>query len=114
MRLPYRRSTTIPPAKISPVFGALYAVVLLVVAAARDIFGNQALYWIAGISGLTDVDAITLSTAKMFNQERVDGGTAWRVILIATMSNLVFKAGAVAMLGSRKLFIHVKHCGRSP
>ncbi len=97
------------PAQLKPaiIFGALYAVVLFVVAAAKDIFGDQALYWIAGISGLTDVDAITLSTAKMFNEERVDGEMAWRVILIATMSNLVFKAAAVAVLGSRRLSFYV-------
>jgi uncharacterized membrane protein (DUF4010 family) len=65
------------------------------------------LYWIAGISGLTDVDAITLSTAKMFSEDRVDGDVAWRVILIATLSNLLFKTGAVALLGSRRLLLIV-------
>jgi uncharacterized membrane protein (DUF4010 family) len=112
--LPLRKLAAEPPnhdnpAQLKPAifFGALYAVILFVVAATKDIFGDRALYWVAGISGLTDVDAITLSTAKMFNEERVDAGTAWRVILIATMSNLVFKAGAVAVLGSRKLFVYV-------
>jgi uncharacterized membrane protein (DUF4010 family) len=97
------------PAQLKPaiIFGALYAVILFVVAAAKDIFGDQALYWIAGISGLTDVDAITLSTANMFNEDRLGAGTAWRIILIATMSNLVFKAGAVALLGGRKLLLYV-------
>ncbi len=112
--LPLRSQAAQPPVHDNPaqlkpaiIFGALYAVILFIVAASRDMFGDGALYWIAGISGLTDVDAITLSTAKMFNQERVDAGTAWRVILIATMSNLVFKAGAVALLGSRKLFLYI-------
>lgn len=112
--LPLRNAAAEPaahenPAQLKPaiIFGALYAVILFIVAAARDNFGNNALYWIAGISGLTDVDAITLSTAKMFNETRIDAGTAWRVILVATMSNLVFKAGAVALLGTRKLFLTV-------
>ena len=112
--VPLRHSTAEPaahenPAQLKPaiVFGALYAVILFIVAAAKANFGDSALYWIAGISGLTDVDAITLSTAKMFNEERVDAGMAWRVILVATMSNLVFKAGAVALLGTRKLFLTV-------
>ncbi|TWU51241.1 MgtC/SapB family protein [Rubripirellula reticaptiva] len=112
--LPLRHQATKPPdhdnpAQLKPaiIFGVLYAVILFIVAAAKDIFGDGALYWIAGISGLTDVDAITLSTAKMFKQDRVNAATAWRVILIATMSNLVFKAGAVAMLGSRKLLLYV-------
>ncbi|TWU38816.1 MgtC family protein [Novipirellula aureliae] len=112
--LPVRKQETLPqdhdnPARLRPaiIFGFLYALVLFIVAAAKDIFGDDALYWIAGISGLTDVDAITLSTAKMFNEDRVGAEMAWRVILIATMSNLVFKAGAVAVLGSRRLAFYV-------
>lgn len=97
------------PAQLKPaiIFGVLYAVVLFVVAATKDRFGSQALYVVAVISGLTDVDAITLSTAKLFNDGRVEAGTAWRVILIATMANLVFKAGAVAVLGSRRVLWYV-------
>lgn len=97
------------PAQLKPaiIFGALYAFVLFAVAAAKGIVGDQALYGIAVISGLADVDAITLSTAKLFNEQRVTAATAWRVILIATMSNLVFKAGAVALLGRRRLLWYV-------
>lgn len=112
--IPLRNQTTKPPEQDNPaqlkaaiVFGALYAVILFVVAAARQHFGDQALYGVAVISGLTDVDAITLSTAKLFNDGRIEGATAWRVILLATLSNLVFKAGAVGFLGSRKLFLYV-------
>ncbi|NND97901.1 MAG: MgtC/SapB family protein [Pirellulaceae bacterium] len=111
---PLRNRVTKPPdhdnpAQLKPaiIFGALYAVVLFIVAAAKEHFGDQALYVVAIISGLTDVDAITLSTARLFQQDRLEAGTAWRVILIATLSNLVFKAGAVAVLGSRKLLFYV-------
>lgn len=89
--------------KAAIVFGAMYALVLFFVAAAKDLFGEQALYVVAVISGLTDLDAITLSTAKLFNDERVAAGAAWRIVLVAAMSNLVFKAAAVALLGSNRL-----------
>jgi uncharacterized membrane protein (DUF4010 family) len=112
--VPLRKQASAPPEQDNPaqlkpaiIFGGLYAVILFVVAAAKDVFGNEALYGIAMISGLTDVDAITLSTATLFNDQRIEASTAWRVILIATMSNLVFKAGAVAMLGSRRLLLYV-------
>ncbi|MDZ4656694.1 MAG: MgtC/SapB family protein [Bythopirellula sp.] len=85
------------------IFGLLYAAVLFVVAAVRDHFGDRALYAVAVISGLTDMDAITLSAAQMFREERIDGSTSWRIIMIAMLANLVFKAGAVMVLGSRKL-----------
>ena len=93
--------------KAAIVFAALYAVILLAVAAVKTHFGQRALYGLAVISGLTDVDAITLSTAEMFNKERLEAATAWRVILIATLSNLVFKGLAAAFLGSRRLMIYI-------
>lgn len=105
--------TTIPdhenPAQLKAaiLFGALYAVILFVVAATKHHFGDRALYVVAAISGLTDVDAITLSTAKLFADERLAGSTAWRTILIATLSNLVFKGAAVAMLGNRRLLVYI-------
>jgi uncharacterized membrane protein (DUF4010 family) len=90
--------------KSALVFGALYAGVLLAVAFARDRFGTAGLYTVAAISGLTDVDAITLSTSRLVAGGGVDPSTGWRAILLAGLSNLVFKAGIVAALGSRGLF----------
>lgn len=90
--------------KSALVFGALYAGVLLAVAWARDRFGTAGLYAVAAISGLTDVDAITLSTSRLAEGGGVPAGDAWRAILLAALSNLIFKAGIVAALGSRGLF----------
>ena len=94
------------PSQLKPaiIFGGLYALVLLLVAFVKDRFGDTAIYVAAVISGLTDVDALTLSVAELFNQSRVTDSTAWRAILVATLSNLAFKAGAAGVLGGRKLF----------
>lgn len=89
------------------IFGGLYAVVLLIVAVVQAHFGTNALYGVALVSGLTDVDAITLSTAELFNNGQLPAATAWRVILVATLSNLVFKAGIVGLLGSGRLWVYV-------
>jgi uncharacterized membrane protein (DUF4010 family) len=89
------------------VFGLAYAVILLAIAATKDEFGERGLYLVAVLSGLTDMDAITLSTSQLANQGRLDTGTGWRLILVASMANLAFKAGMVAMLGSRELLKHV-------
>ena len=88
-------------------FGALYAVVLLGVAWVRHVLGESQLYLAAAVAGLTDVDAITLSTAKLAEANAISATHAWRLILIAYISNLVFKAGIVAVLGSRKLLLRV-------
>jgi uncharacterized membrane protein (DUF4010 family) len=84
-------------------FGILYAAVLFAVAVAKQHFGGEALYGVAALSGLTDMDAITLSTVQMIKADRLTIDTGWRMILVGAMSNLVFKACAVAFLGSRLL-----------
>jgi uncharacterized membrane protein (DUF4010 family) len=85
-------------------FGLLYALVLLAVAAANTAFGDRGLYVAAVLSGLTDMDAITLSIAQLVSTGEVAPETGWRLILVAAISNLAFKAGIVAMVGGRPLF----------
>jgi uncharacterized membrane protein (DUF4010 family) len=89
--------------KSALVFAGLYGLVLLASAAAKDQLGNKGLFLVAFVSGLTDVDAITLSTAKMVAAGRLASHTGWQLILLAALSNLAFKAGMVAFLGDRLL-----------
>jgi uncharacterized membrane protein (DUF4010 family) len=49
------------------------------------------------------MDAITLSTSRLVDQEQLAPQIAWRAIVIASMSNIVFKTGVVASLGGRRL-----------
>lgn len=94
------------PSQLKPamVFGGLYALVLLLIALVDDRYGSEAIYGAAVISGLTDVDALTLSVAELVNQQRVVDDIAWRAIFIGMLSNLAFKAGIAGVLGGRKLF----------
>ncbi len=93
------------PTELKPaiVFGVLYAVVLIAVAAAQNYFGHRGVYLAAGISGLTDMDAITLSTSRLAARDALPAGVAWRAIVLAALSNLVFKAGVVLALGGPAL-----------
>ena len=106
-------SQTIPepenPAELlgAIVFGGLYGVIILAVAATKEMMGDSGLYVIAMISGLTDVDAITLSTGRLVEQLRLEPATGWRLVLTAIMANLVFKAASVGVLGNRPLFYRV-------
>ncbi len=90
------------PSELKPalIFAVLYALVLLAVAAAKQYFGAGGMYVVAVLSGLTDMDAITLSVAQLVEQGRLPEATGWRLIVVASMSNLIFKAGTVAVLGS--------------
>ena len=93
--------------KSALIFGTLYAIILFAVAAAKIHFERTGLFVVAGLSGLTDMDAITLSTSRMVSAGRLTADTGWRVIVSAVMANLIFKAALVAMLGHRKLFVRV-------
>lgn len=89
--------------KSALIFGAMFAVVLVAVAAAKQYFGDAGIYAAAGISGLTDMDAITLSTGRLAERGRIEPDTAWRAMVLASMSNIVFKTGVVATLGGVRL-----------
>jgi uncharacterized membrane protein (DUF4010 family) len=93
--------------KSALLFGLLYAVVLLAVAAANQHFGRQGLYAAAAVSGLTDMDAITLSVAHLVSSGGIEAGTGWRVLLCAALANLAFKTAIVASLGERALLRRV-------
>lgn len=89
--------------KVALTFAALYAVVIFAVAAVKELFGDQWIYLVSALSGLTDVDALTLSVSQLFQAGTLDGGTGGRAIFIASLSNLIFKWGVVLTLGNRRL-----------
>ncbi len=93
------------PARIRQalIFALLYVAILFAVAAARELVGSEAVYAVAFISGLTDVDALTLSIGQLHSAARIDSDDAWRAIFLATLSNLLFKVAAASLLGSPEL-----------
>lgn len=100
-----RRATELPhranPSELKSalLFALLFAIVLLAVAAARTHLGTGGLYAVSILSGLTDMDAITLSTSDLARESKLDLDLAWRLILVAALANMVFKAGVVAVVG---------------
>jgi uncharacterized membrane protein (DUF4010 family) len=90
--------------KTAIIFAIVYMAIKFGVAASKEYFGNSGLYVVSVISGLTDMDAITLSTARLVASDGLDVRTGWHAILVAAMANLVFKAAAVAVLGGARLF----------
>ena len=84
-------------------FAALYVVVLFAVAYAKERAGTRGLYLVSALSGLTDVDAITLSIARLVGSHQIDPAQGWRLIVVGLLSNLVFKGAMAAVLGDRRL-----------
>lgn len=91
-------------------FGALYAAILLAVSAGKDLFGNSGTYIVALLSGLTHVDAITLSDARLAEKQVLDNFQATLGILIAYVANLGFKLLLIFILGTRQMFYWTLLC----
>ncbi|MBT3389826.1 MAG: MgtC/SapB family protein [Chloroflexi bacterium] len=79
-------------------FGLLYGLVLLISRAAQMYFGDTGILISSLLSGIADVDAITLSMAELSNTGDVELHIASRAVVIATMSNTVVK-GIIALMG---------------
>ena len=96
--------------KSALMFGCIYSIVKFALAVAQAKAGHAGLLVVAALSGLTDMDAVTLSTARMAEMELASGTSTdilsggWRMILIAAVSNIVFKTLIVASIADRKFF----------
>lgn len=79
-------------------FGLLYVIVLLCSSWMMDIAGSQGLYIVALVSGLTDVDAITLSSLRLSNLGQLSEHETVLTITLAFLANLAFKFGMVVFI----------------
>jgi uncharacterized membrane protein (DUF4010 family) len=84
-------------------FGLLYALVLFCSAWFSDIAGSRGVYAVALISGLTDVDAITLSSLRLLALGNLHTQEATTAISLALLSNIIFKLGLVFSIGGADL-----------
>ncbi|HLA36737.1 MAG TPA: DUF4010 domain-containing protein, partial [Rhodocyclaceae bacterium] len=89
--------------KTALTFGALYAVILVLSSWLQDIAGNSGLYLVALASGLTDVDAIVLSSLRLFGLAKLSAAETVTAIALATLANLTFKTGLVIAIGGASL-----------
>ena len=84
-------------------FAALYAVISLISAWLANLSGSSGLYLLAFVSGLTDVDAISISMLRLFDQGKLTPDVTVATIAIAYLSNLLFKFGLMMSIGGRSL-----------
>ena len=89
--------------KSAVVFGVMYAAVLLALAAAKTYWDGHGLYLVAFLSGLTEMDAITVSRARMSETGQLAVDVGWRLIVVGAMANLVTKTGIAGLLGGWRL-----------
>lgn len=84
-------------------FAAVYSVVTLLVRAVSEEEVTRGLLAVAFISGLTDVDAITLTTIDSTRSGTLAASIAAQVIIVAAVANTMTKAIMAALLGSTLL-----------
>jgi uncharacterized membrane protein (DUF4010 family) len=84
-------------------FALLFAAVTVLVDRAGALLSEGAVYVVAALAGLTDVDAITLSMAR----DHGATSTAVIAITVAVLANTLVKTGIVYWLGGRALARHV-------
>lgn len=84
-------------------FGAFLGVMALLTEASKQWFGFGGLYGLALVSGLVDVDAISISAARMDAASSVPTSVAAVAIALAALSNMVLKAAMAWTTGGRLL-----------
>jgi len=84
-------------------FGILYAAILFIASWVSEYAGEGGLYGVAAIAGLTDVDAITLSTLRLFTLGKIADAQVATIIAIGFLSNLGLKLVLAFAIGGRSL-----------
>ncbi|MGI3033366.1 MgtC/SapB family protein [Vibrio diabolicus] len=84
-------------------FGLVLAVIMLLAHALSDWFGNAGVLILSALSGIIDVDAISLTLGRQSTQT-LSVTTAALGILIAASVNTIVKMGMVIAIGDKKLW----------
>jgi uncharacterized membrane protein (DUF4010 family) len=89
--------------RIAVGFGALFAIVLVGSAWLSDRAGSEGLYGLALVSGMVDIDAITLSSLGLFRDGKVGITVAATAIGLGYVAATAFKLMIIAMAGDRRI-----------
>ena len=93
------------PFRLQPalLFGVVFAVVLLVSEHAHEWLGTSGVYATAFLSGLADVDAMTITLSKLAAEGTISTRVATTGIVIAAIANTLVKAALAWLLGTYRL-----------
>lgn len=83
------------------IFGALFMIILFISKAANNYMGNMGVYAAGIVSGVADVDAITVSMALLSKNNMISSYTAITTITLASISNTLVKLGIAFLLGTK-------------
>ncbi len=81
-------------------FALLYALVVFLLGFSRDYAGGSGIYALSFVSGLPDMDAITLSLANRTSEGELAANTAALAVLVAIAANTLVKLALALALGA--------------
>jgi len=84
-------------------FGLLFGIVYGAIAFVQTRYGDIGVYIVSLFSGITDVDAITLSLSQLAKEGKLAQIASMNGIVIASVTNSLVKLGIVYWLGGAKL-----------
>jgi len=98
-------STTKNPLQLSEAikFGILFGIIYGAISIVQNHYGNIGVYIISTLSGITDVDAITLSLSQLALDEKLTLQASAAGIVIASATNSLVKLGIVFWIGGRAI-----------
>jgi uncharacterized membrane protein (DUF4010 family) len=88
-------------------FGIIFAVIVFIARISGVIAGDSGVYIVSVLTGLSDVDPITLTMSQIARDDPAKLNQATVAITIAAFSNTVMKAGIACFLGSKRFRITV-------
>ncbi|RRS32407.1 MAG: hypothetical protein P794_01250 [Epsilonproteobacteria bacterium (ex Lamellibrachia satsuma)] len=84
-------------------FGILFGVIYGAISIVQNHYGNIGVYIISTLSGITDVDAITLSLSELATDQKLTLQTSATGIVIASATNSLVKLGIVFWMGGKAI-----------
>jgi uncharacterized membrane protein (DUF4010 family) len=84
------------------IFGGIYVLILLAVSYSNDYFGDQGALFSSALGGVSDIDAVSISIAKLTGTS-ISLPLAEVAMLLACFSNTLVKLGLGCYLGSPQL-----------
>ncbi|HOD13264.1 MAG TPA: MgtC/SapB family protein [Spirochaetota bacterium] len=88
-------------------FGLIFAVIVLIARISEVIAGDSGVYIISVLTGLSDVDPITLTMSQISRDDPSKLNQATIAITLAAFSNTAMKAGLACFLGSKRFRLTV-------
>jgi uncharacterized membrane protein (DUF4010 family) len=84
-------------------FAVVFTLVLVILRAANEYFGSAGVYLASALTGVADVDAITLSASELASQGQIELTVAAVAVVLAALVNTTSKAVMALTLGAREM-----------